>query len=79
MSMGVKETTPTARKYHKCQECRRLILPGEAYHRISGMYLHEGANIVDQKFCRLCDLWGKVEILVENAGGWHVLRGGCDE
>jgi hypothetical protein len=31
-------STPTARKPHKCCECRGLITPGEKYHRFSGIW-----------------------------------------
>lgn len=29
---------PVARKEHKCGECRKVIVPGEKYESVSGMY-----------------------------------------
>jgi len=65
MSMGVEHTQPTAHKHHQCAECGRLIFPGEAYHRFSGMWLDYGgeAKIEDHKVCRMCHVWGMIDLL----------------
>lgn len=42
----------TARKRHKCCECRGTILPGEKYHYHSGIWAGEPASF---KVCPDCD------------------------
>ena len=34
----LSESFPKARMPHKCYECRRVIVPGEAYHRFTGVW-----------------------------------------
>lgn len=46
------ETTPTARKDHKCCECGELIKKGEKYHRMK--YLCDG-QWWNTKVCILCE------------------------
>ncbi len=48
----ISSTTPKARKPHKCDECRRIIEPGETYHR--DFYTFEGdTNTV--RWCLQCN------------------------
>jgi hypothetical protein len=42
----------TARKPHKCSECRLLIAPGEKYHYHTGKF---DGNFYVEKVCRRCD------------------------
>lgn len=39
-------TTPTARKPHKCYECRGSIQPGERYHKFTGVWGGEFASFI---------------------------------
>lgn len=41
---------PTARKRHRCQTCRRVILPGEDYDRMFGV----DGDVWTYKCCRHC-------------------------
>jgi len=45
------ETTPTARKRHRCCECRGWIEAGERYQLITGVWDGRGASY---KSCRQC-------------------------
>ncbi|TKI06225.1 hypothetical protein [Martelella alba] len=47
-----KEITRTARKQHKCCECRHPIMPGDKYVYYSGVWDGEPA---DFKRCLICD------------------------
>ncbi len=53
-----KATTPTARKPHKCFECRGEIAPGEKYHLFTGLWDGKWSSF---KTCADCeDLRGDV-------------------
>jgi hypothetical protein len=53
------DLTPKAKKEHKCEMCRGVILPGEKYHRQSGKYdgeffdrkLHNSCNNIITTYC----------------------------
>jgi hypothetical protein len=47
-------THPRARKAHRCEECRRVILPGERYARHSQKW--EG-DVSSWPTCAQCDAW----------------------
>lgn len=44
MPEWLNKETPTARKQHKCYECRGAIQPGERYHRFAGVWAGEFAS-----------------------------------
>lgn len=48
----ITEAKPKARKRHKCCECRGLIMEGEVYVRVSGIWDGEPARF---KTCVDCD------------------------
>jgi RNase P subunit RPR2 len=71
--------TPTARKEHRCDECRRTISPGETYERFTG--IQEG-ELVTSKTCahclrarqwlfRQCSGWVFSEVLEELEEHWQ--------
>jgi hypothetical protein len=47
-----RETNPTARKPHRCYECRGTINPGEAYKRVDYVHRSEAGSY---KTCRRCE------------------------
>lgn len=47
----LSRATPTARKFHKCHECRKPIQPGERYERISEIY---DGKFSEHKTCLGC-------------------------
>ena len=54
-------TTPTARKAHRCCECRRTIEPGERYESVTAKW---DMGVSTYKTCRHCDAakhWLEVE------------------
>lgn len=52
MAECTKETTPKARKTHKCCECRGFIEKGEVYHKCTGIWSGEP---ITYKTCSDCE------------------------
>jgi hypothetical protein len=52
MPSAIIQTTPRARKEHKCCECRGIIHPGEKYHRTWGVW---NAEVSTFKTCNECE------------------------
>ena len=53
--------TRTARKQHVCEECAKIIQPGETYWRST---FKQGGDFFDVKRCERCsDLWAALEDL----------------
>lgn len=46
-----EQSSPVARKPHRCCECRRIIKPGERYHSFFGVYSWSAERY---KWCENC-------------------------
>jgi len=57
------ETTPTARKTYACCECGSEILPGEKYHKLTGVW--DGV-FATYKTCAVCQRVREAVIGVHN-------------
>lgn len=59
------ETAHRARKEHKCEECYRMIMPGEMYRRI---FMVSDGHARTSKMCAHCTK--AAGLLVEQCGGY---------
>lgn len=65
MASVYNETFPTARKEHKCTECRRIIQPKEKYKNIWGVWEGDSRTY---KICSHCSV--ATDLLVRECDGF---------
>lgn len=68
MTVWLDETSPRARKEHKCQLCFRVIEPGETYRRQACV---DGGAAYTFKACEHCDAYVPlIDLLGQMADPW---------
>lgn len=55
-----RESSPTARKEHRCSECARTIRPGERYERVTGLWDGRWSTFTTCAHCRAARVWLEV-------------------
>ena len=50
------ETTPVAKKQHKCDACRQIIAVGTRYARMAGKYAGDFFTVIQHQECRAAEI-----------------------